>query len=375
MKVLHVAESAKGGVGTYIEELVSWQLTELGSDNVSVLAPDAHATRISALPAENILMFSRPDRSAATLSNLARSLRDVVRDYQPDVIHAHSTFAGLVVRALYGWKRDRPALIYCPHGWSFDVRTAFWKQSLAKLMERVLADFCDCIIAISTHERDAARRVGIPTSKIDVVHNGLSDVEQVDPQPWDDDRLKILFVGRLDRQKGFDVLMDAMAPLANRASVRVAGEAVAGDQPFQLQNSAANVEMLGWLSELDIRGHLAAADVLVVPSRWEGFGLVALEAMRAGRMVVASDVGGLPEVVADGVTGWLVPADSPDVLSKRLATLTRAQAKAMGDRGRDHFLAFFQGDRMHRQIGRVYERCVHQTRVRVASPDRHLADA
>ena len=116
--------------------------------------------------------------------------------------------------------------------------------------------------------------------------------------------------------------------------------------------------MLGWLNEREIRGQLDAADVLVVPSRWEGFGLVALEAMRAGRMVIASNVGGLPEIVKEGVTGWLVPPDAPDELARRLAKITPQQARGMGEKGRRHYLALFQGERMHRQLTTVYTKCL-----------------
>lgn len=355
MKILHVAESAKGGVGTYISELAARQAESAAQGDIRVLVPADHAFQVARVPAGSIITYPRPDRSPRSLLNLARALKQAMEEDRPDVIHAHSTFAGIVVRALYGWRQDRPAIVYCPHGWSFDVRAAGWKRKLAAALERALAPLCDRIIAISVHEGRVARKAGIPRSKIEVVRNGLWDVEAVEQEPWDDDRLKVLFVGRLDRQKGFDTFIDSLAPLSHRLSVRIAGQAVTGTH---LPEKGATVEMLGWLSEPEIRSHLAAADVLVVPSRWEGFGLVALEAMRASRMVIASHVGGLTEVVQDGVTGLLVPPDLPDALARRLSTLTREQARHMGVSGRRHFLTFFQGERMHRQLDSVYRRCL-----------------
>ncbi|MFX6269921.1 glycosyltransferase, partial [Acinetobacter baumannii] len=83
------------------------------------------------------------------------------------------------------------------------------------------------------------------------------------------------------------------------------------------------------------------ADVIVVPSRWEGFGLIAVEAMRAGLAVIASRVGGLAEVVEEGVTGFLVEPDKPEEIVNILRTVTREQLHEMGNAGREHFLNEF----------------------------------
>lgn len=354
MRVLHVAESAKGGVGTYLAELAPLQMAALGARNVRMLVPDRHAAQLGDVPAEMVISYSRDGRNASSLNALHRALAQTLAEFRPDVVHAHSTFAGLAVRGFYGWRHDRPRIVYCPHGWAFNVRTARWKRSTAAIAERALSLFCDRVIAISQHEANEACRIGIPAERIDLVLNGMSDAPPAIPAEWDDSRLRILFVGRLDRQKGFDTLMDAIAPLKGRVSVRVAGESVV-NQRWSMGNFD-HVEHLGWLPRDHIHRHLAAADALVVPSRWEGFGLVALEAMRAGRMVIASKVGGLPEVVSHGETGWLMPPDSPVTLSRLLTRAMKAPRDWMGENGRKRFLSRFTADRMNAQLLGVYDR-------------------
>jgi glycosyltransferase involved in cell wall biosynthesis len=101
---------------------------------------------------------------------------------------------------------------------------------------------------------------------------------------------------------------------------------------------------------------LEACDMLVAPSRWEAFGLTALEGLRAGKAVVATNVGGLPEVVEDGVSGILIPPE--DVLALREAILVlgadNAARQAMGRAGRQRFLKHFTINRLHDEILSLY---------------------
>lgn len=169
-----------------------------------------------------------------------------------------------------------------------------------------LAPAADRIVLISDHERREGVRIGIDPAALTTVLNGIADLHSERPARWQDDRVRVLFVGRLDTQKGFDTLLDAVEPIQDHVAVRVIGKAVAGPATTPRKRSP-QIEYLGWRSLSEVATEIAAADVVVVPSRWEGFGLVALEAMCGGCAVVASDVGGLREIVADGETGYLVP--------------------------------------------------------------------
>ncbi|MDB5701919.1 MAG: glycosyltransferase family 1 protein [Sphingomonadales bacterium] len=369
MKILHIAESAKGGVGTYLSEILPFQQEMLGNDGVRIIVPDNHASHLSGVDRHMIHSWRRRDRSIGALLRLAFAVRTEVRRFRPSIIHVHSSFAGAVVRLMYGWRKMPFVILYCPHGWGFERRTSALKNRVAAMIERTLADWCERIIVISEHERQAGLAIGIPEQKLVLILNGIADIAPARPSRWDDSRLKVLFVGRLDYQKGFDTLLDAIEPFAREIAVRVVGKAIAG--PASARRGRSQVEYLGWRSLFEVASEIAAADVVAVPSRWEGFGLVALEAMRGGCAVVASNVGGLREIVVDGETGRLVPPDYPERLGHALSSGTREQWKAMGRAGRKRYLAHFTAVRLNRQLAQLYAE--YDRTASVAAPEVHEA--
>ncbi len=366
MKVLHVAESARGGVGSYLAYTAPHQIQALGVQNVRVIVPEPHREQVGPLPPAVLRTFERSGRSVASLRTLASVLAEEVETFHPDVLHVHSTFAGLVARAMFGPLKRRPAIAYCPHGWAFNVESARWKMSAMAAAERLMAHGCDTIVAISRHEAEEAHRIGIAPRRVRLVTSGIPEAPQPTSQPWDDPRLKVLFIGRLDRQKGVDVLMEAVRPLADQVCVRVAGASVADGMEVE---RPSNVEMLGWLNPAAIAGQLQSADLVVAPSRWEGFGLAAVEAMRAARPVVASRVGGLCELVVHGVTGRLVDPNSPEALRRALTADSPGARRVMGERGRARYLKEFSAWRMNESLLDLYRQMDRQRRaVRAFSP-------
>lgn len=203
--------------------------------------------------------------------------------------------------------------------------------------EGVVARAADRIIAASEGEREMlVERYGASAGRISVVPCGV-DTEKFQPQDRDaakvllglDTKLPVLlFVGRIEALKGIDVLIRAAAQLEGRFQLVVVG----GDEKDS--GRRANLETLA--TELGVRGKVVfldavphdelplvynAADICVMPSYYESFGLVALEAMACGVPVVASRVGGLKETVQDGRTGYLVPWRCPEPFAERLDLL------------------------------------------------------
>jgi glycosyltransferase involved in cell wall biosynthesis len=177
------------------------------------------------------------------------------------------------------------------------------------------------------------------------IRSGVPDVQLV-PHARLRSEPTVGFLGRLDPQKGVDVLLRALSGLPGAAAVIVGN----GSQRHRLAHLA---EELGLSQRVVMTGHrqearsmLPTFDVVAVPSRWEAFGLVTVEAMLAERPVVASAVGGIPEVVADRETGFLVPPEDPDALADALRKLLadpdlRAR---MGRRGREIALERYHPD-------------------------------
>jgi glycosyltransferase involved in cell wall biosynthesis len=178
----------------------------------------------------------------------------------------------------------------------------------------------------------------------------------------------IAFAGRLVRQKGVDVLLHAftkVVPHSPEARLLVAGD---GRERASLQRLiadsglSAKVFLLGHLPRADLEQHFAAAWVQVVPSRFaEAFGLAAAEAMMRGTAVVASASGGLPEVVRDGQTGFLVPPGDADALAEALLVFLRdrALAEQMGKAGREVALAHFREETYIDKAVQLYQALRH----------------
>ena len=352
MRILHVAESVKGGCGTYLNQIVPCQLTDPETAELRVIVPEAHRRQMEAIPSDILHCFASNGRSIGAMAALSRTLRAEVRDFKPDVVHLHSSFAGLVGRIVLRAIPARPRIIYCAHGWGFDIQGSATKQKIAATVERMLAPFADKIVAISNYERQRGIDIGIDPQRIVTVANGVADLPPPPPPIIGEGVRRVLFIGRLDKQKGFDTLIDAVRPLGDKIALGVVGASVVGDQ--SIGELPDNVTLLGWMNEAQIQQELAKVALVVVPSRWEGFGLVALEAMRAGRAVIASDVGGLPEVVENGVTGLLIPLENPATLRSALVEPSDDQLVAMGAAGRARFLDRFTIGRTVGELKALY---------------------
>ncbi len=193
----------------------------------------------------------------------------------PSVVHLHSTYAGLALRPLLKWMgfragSPRPPVIYCAHGWSFDRQSSIVSRQLAMTLERLLAPLCDVIVCISLHEMRIAGEAGIPAEKLIHIANGVP--REAPPMAekaidWPANAQRVLFVGRFDRQKGVDVLLDALSRLQVSAAAYLVGDSVLGDG-HEL-SLPPNVRKTGWLSPSELAAYYASADVLVVPSRWK----------------------------------------------------------------------------------------------------------
>jgi glycosyltransferase involved in cell wall biosynthesis len=213
------------------------------------------------------------------------------------------------------------------------------------------------IITVSEADAELAARCAIvPSGKLVVVHNGIPDTS-CRASPGRADIPVVVMVGRFSPQKDHELLVGAMSRLRETARL-----ALIGDGPTQGRirdraralGLAPRVDFLGTRGDVD--EILAAAQIAVLASRWEGLPLAVLEAMRAGLPVIASDVGGVSEAVSDGRTGFLVPRGAESIFADRLRRLIvdpplRAQ---MGDAGRTAYEARFTSKRMLEQTLAVY---------------------
>ncbi|MFE3285984.1 glycosyltransferase, partial [Streptomyces sp. NPDC059233] len=281
----------------------------------------------------------------------ARRLLSRVR---PDVLHAHSAKAGLAGRLA---ARGALPTVFQPHAWSFEA-VGGATAALALRWERYGARWADRVLCVSEAERRAGEAEGI-AAHWSVIRNGV-DLDHFRPGDPDPDHDKALAraglplpaafrgdgplavcVGRLCQQKGQDVLLRAWPELL--ATVPGARLALVGDGPDaeRLRRTAAlsGTRVLFAGAARDIRPWLRAADLVVLPSRWEGMALAPLEAMACGRPVLVSDVSGARESLPPGQGRLcLVPPEDPTALAKALGGLLaepRLLAE-LGEQARQH---------------------------------------
>lgn len=350
--VVHVAETIRGGIASYLREILNKQVVRYGAGRIAVLTVREQIGDLGVVPGVLLIPVSQRKTRLATALALRRALRSLLKSEPTDVLHVHSSFAGLACRVLPFARRRARALVYCPHGWAFlrDGR----ERWVTTVIERLLERSASAIVCVSHSERESAIRAGISSGKLRVIYNGLPDRpltvrgdDGLEGRP-----LRLIFVGRLDRQKAFDVVLAALKLVRRPVEIDVFGESVVGGR--NILSVPESVRMHGWQPFNVIERTLAMADALVMPSRWEALGISAIESMRAGTAVIASRVGGLPELVTDGVTGYLVPPGNPEALASVINTASKIELADMGMRGRTRFMQKFVVDKCESELAELY---------------------
>ncbi len=358
--ILHVAEILKGGTASYIDELLKYQSDNLGSEHIHALMPESQADFLTNSGKISLHKFNDKSSRLGKVLKIRQNFGQLINSHNFDIVHIHGTFAGIAVRLFFGWKKKRPKLVYCAHGWAFDRESAPWKNRTIGFVERLLSYWSDVIVCISDHDYQSAVRVGIPKEKIVTIKNAISrSVESWGDVEWPEGKRRFLFVGRFDRQKGMDLFVEAMHQIGTEGFAYAIGDASVGD--LAKLNLPENVKITGWLPRNVVQSYFETCDVFVMPSRWEGFGLSALEAMRAGRPVIASRVGGLPELVVDGNNGILITPNSVDELVKAMQSISAQDVVDMGRESRQRFENFFTSERLNLALVDLYRRAKTNT--------------
>jgi len=290
-----------------------------------------------------------------------RRLARLLREWRPDVLHAHLWHANVVARRA---ARRAPvrALVTTVH--VAERRWRPWRFAA----DRATLQPGEVVVCVSEGARRFTESRGIAADRLRVVRNGIDvdrfgEARPAGPEVFglDAGARVVLCAGRLDRQKGQDVLLRAWPKVVGEepwAHLVLAGE---GPTERKLRHLArklrirSSVRFAGF--QRDPERLFALAEIVVAPSRWEGFGLVAAEAGAASKPVVASRVTGLEEIVLEGETGHLVPPGDAWALSDALRSLLSAptHARAMGEAGRARAYSLFTVERMVADYAALYE--------------------
>ncbi|CAM4280610.1 glycosyltransferase [Paenibacillus tarimensis] len=352
-KILHVVEYTKGGVETHLNEVLSYQRDR---HDIYLIASEHNSNPDTLqISRERLTLYPYRRKPKYMLAAIFK-IRKAIRQLQPDIVHVHGTFAGVFARmTMLGW-RKRPVTIYCSHGWAFLMDTSAWKKRAYGFVERMLSAATDAIINISNNEYETSLKYKLPAHKSVVIYNGVSDrrgKEQVEPVQVKNDKVNLLFIGRFDRQKGFDLLLDTFHKhdLQHIHLMLVGGSVL---QDGHSHSFPPNATHYGWVDNKEIDRYIHSADAVIVPSRWEGFGIVAIEALRSGKPVIVSNRGALKEIIQPGVNGFVFDFDQPDELYRILKELSKEQLVSMHDRCLASFAERFHASVMNEKIEEVY---------------------
>jgi glycosyltransferase involved in cell wall biosynthesis len=361
--VLQVMECTIGGTRRHLTDLARGLAARGVRVHLAVAAerqPDFHET-LAELAGEGCVVHEipmvrsiRPRLDARHLGQLKGLLREV----RPDIVHTHSSKAGVLGR-LASISTGIGRRVHTPHTMAFLFREMFGplRRGLFFRIERSLARATDAVVAVSESEaRTFAASGVVDPARVRIVPNG------VDPVPYaaasradltalglDPERPTAAVIGLLNVAKGQDLALEALVDHPGLQLLLVGH----GEMEAELRALAARLGVASRVAfagfRRDVPGLLAAADLLLLPSRWEGMPYIVLEAMASARPVAATPVDGARDLVTDGETGWLAPtadaAGVSEVLGRALAA-TATERASLGAAGRARVLERYTVDAM-----------------------------
>lgn len=353
MKIIHITEAWAGGISTYVKDIIEYQAQLDEFEEISLIYA---SNRTNANIHEFFTNFPKvklypyiSSRNPIKFLGIARKINKTLLEVDPDIVHLHSTFPGVYGRLL----KEFPT-VYCSHGWSFVQEEGRLKKIIYSNVEKLLAKRTDAIINVSKHEQEQAKLHGINAELNEVILSGVRDVKFTESHeliPTSADVINIGFIGRLDYKKGFDIIEQYFRENeAKNIHLYVIGQADRDNEAAFEQ--CANIHYLGLVDNSHIDSYIKQLDAIIIPSRYEAFGLVALEAMRNSKPIIVSNSGALPELVVEGINGYIY--NDIAKLSDILFSLDKEKLVKMGINARAMYEENFTTERMNEEMIELY---------------------
>jgi glycosyltransferase involved in cell wall biosynthesis len=331
------------------------------------LIPRVLENRMEVRPFKNMVQPLHPLKDTLALMDLTAFLRR--NSYH--IVHTHNSKAGFLGR-LAAKLAGVPVIVHTVHGFAFHDQEPLWRQVLFRNLERLGSHWCDKMIFISQPLIDWALGDHIVgEEKIVKIYSGI-EVDKFHPvkseeknrirSKWElrQEEAVVGMVSKLWEGKGHYVLIEAFKLVREKikdAKLVIVGEGYLYDELFRMVDTNGLRESVLFTGfQMDVSEIIATFDVAVLPSFFEGMGRVILEAMAMEKPVVASRVGGIPDLIDEGINGLMVrPGDVKelaDALQKLLSD--KGLARKMGREGRKRIQAQFSADIMVRSIEKLY---------------------
>ncbi|KUO58027.1 MAG: hypothetical protein APF84_18560 [Gracilibacter sp. BRH_c7a] len=366
MRILLATEAAGGGVGRHILDLADG-LSKKGHEVHVIYSPLRMDKKFAQRKEElNNVNFSKlPVKHEMSLADIKMviQLRAYIKENGPfDIVHGHSSKAGALMRlSALGLNT---VSFYTPHAFSTMNPNLNWvKRKLYSLIEQLLALISDGIILVSEDEYGHANSLGLNEKKLHIVHNGIAPIKFQSritirkELGISGNEVVIGFVGRLVPQKAPDLLLKAFKLVEQEFdNIRLI---YIGDGPLKsdLEEMLTDNILKGkvyFLGEADGQELISAFDIFALPSLYEGMPYVLLEALSAGLPIIATRVGGVRELVEDGVNGYLALYDKVNFADKIKKVIMDTSMKQMFSFNSREKSEIYTLERMTRETINVY---------------------
>jgi glycosyltransferase involved in cell wall biosynthesis len=320
LRIVHCFRSPVGGIFRHVRDLTEAQVAD--GHEVGIVCDSttggAYEEKLFA-EMEGLLKLGvrrTPMQRHIGPGDIASAWRTyrLVKELQPDVLHGHGAKGGVYARlfgSLLRVSRSRVARLYSPHGGSLHYDEGTLVGRVFFLLEKLMSYFTDHLLFVSEYERRTYRRkVGEPPIPNSLVYNGLSEPE-FEPVPPNADAADFLYIGMMRDLKGPDLFIDALGGAEKRSgkSFRAVMVGAGDDLPkYRTQVAALGLaERVTFHEPMRARDAFALAHIIVVPSRAEAMPYIVLEALAAGMPMIATTVGGIPEIFGEGSPALVTP--------------------------------------------------------------------
>lgn len=358
MRILYIITKADiGGAQTHVQALCTYMKSQ--GHVVGVLSSGSGWLKdeILGLGCEYFESNSLSNTlNPVTLYASLREAQNVVGSFKPDLVHCHSSIAGLVGRLAI---KNTIRTLYTAHGWGFSDGASWIQKKLSLAAERYVSKYCEKIICVSKHIKDvgAAHAIG-DDSKFRVIYNGVAS--QPIKKNQGESIKKIVSVGRLAEPKLPELLVGSIATLKDSLS-NISCEII-GDGPkrgiverkIHEYGLEKNIQLSGNLQHSVVLDRISSADALMLLTRSEAFGLAAAEAMARGIIVIASNVGGLTELIQNEENGLLVENTVSSVASALTKILSDSNLVSKIQKNAPITMQQFSVEKMCRKTEELY---------------------
>lgn len=367
LRIVHCFRSPVGGIFRHVRDLAE-QHSKAGHQ-VGILCDSttgsAHEDRLfeQIMPYLSLGLTRLPIQRSVAPSDLSAVVTSYkqIKALQPDVLHGHGAKGGVVARvigSLLRAKKYRVARFYSPHGGSLHFSKASPAGQAVFMAERILERMTDGMSFVCDYERETyEQKIGKPHCVATRIYNGISDRDFGKVTP-DSGAVDLLYVGMLRDLKGPDLFIDAFAE-AERLVGRPLKGLVVGDGPDE-ENYRKQIEMKGlgrriaMLPAMPAREAFAKSDILVVPSRAEAMPYIVLEALAAEKCLIASRVGGIPEILGADSPALVSPGNVQELANAMATALTQPDWKTLTMPKPEAFRSRFSAVVMAREMEQFY---------------------